>query len=293
MGKKVIGLLCFVVTGVLLWGLVNKNSKSIEDIKVGKPAMSVVGQTFQCSGTVEGDEVGYISPSCVGTVDEVFVVKGQRVLKNDLLFTLVTDQGTESYYAPFNGVCGIITIQKGQHGIPELSFVQLISEENLVVRIHVDEKNLSAIKEGQNAKIELKAFPEKSYWGVIKSISSYAESDGNIISRLLNQDSTTVTATIEFEDGDQKLIPGLSADVTIISNIKDRTLLLPCSAILRDESGYYVFEVDDGLIVRTEIVKGDYRSGYYLIPKGIHSEKEYVLNPNDDVKKGDRVNLNE
>ena len=99
---------------------------------------------------------------------------------------------------------------------------------NMVVNASISEVDISKISDGQRANIRIDAFPYDSFTGFISRISAQARTENNV---------KVFPIQIEIDQKDNRLRPGLSANVTILGEIREDILIIPIRAIFTDQMG--------------------------------------------------------
>lgn len=90
--------------------------------------------------------------------------------------------------------------------------------KHFVLRLNIDEMDISQIHENQIAIVSLDAYPGKSFKAHISRIIP-----------IMDQKNQSFTVEAVFDELPEKLFPGLSAEVNIITHIKPKALLIPLS----------------------------------------------------------------
>jgi HlyD family secretion protein len=109
---------------------------------------------------------------------------------------------------------------------------------NLVIDVQVVEIDITHVQVGQPATITFDAIPNKTYNGkVIKTD----------LAGTVAQNSVNFTSTVQLTDADAMVRPGMSANVTIVTNKVENALLVPSTSIFTDTNGQqYVYLVQNG-----------------------------------------------
>ena len=109
---------------------------------------------------------------------------------------------------------------------------------NLVIDVQVVEIDITHVQVGQPATITFDAIPNKTYTGkVIKTD----------LAGTVAQNSVNFTSTVQLIDADAMVRPGMSANVTIVTNKVENALLVPSTSIFTDTNGQqYVYLVQNG-----------------------------------------------
>ncbi len=115
-----------------------------------------------------------------------------------------------------------------------LSVALIVDDSDLYVKAPFDEATFGQLKPGQKARITVDAYRDEEFPGRVSSISS-------TVSRNLDL-SRTFLVDILIEEGKEKLIPGMSADVIVVADEKEDVLYVPTEALIREEEGYVVVD---------------------------------------------------
>ena len=100
----------------------------------------------------------------------------------------------------------------------------------------VDENEIARVRVGQSAEISIDAFPDETFRGRVRKISSAGTTIGSV---------SNFEVEIEL-DADERLRVGMSADARIIVREHDNALLVPNRALVRREGVTFVRRTDVG-----------------------------------------------
>jgi HlyD family secretion protein len=176
--------------------------------------------------------------------------------------------------APFAGIVAEINGEVGEFvtpspvGIPTLPAVDLIDNSCIFVAAPIDEVDVPAIKPGMPTRITLDAFKQHPFPGKVRRVAPYVQD--------VEKQARTVDIEVDFahEIGEQNLMPGYSADVEIILDVKSNTLRIPTEAVLEGNE-VYVVTPDDHTLDKRQITTG--------LSNWIYTEVLSGLNENDIV----------
>ncbi|MBN1211128.1 MAG: efflux RND transporter periplasmic adaptor subunit, partial [candidate division Zixibacteria bacterium] len=136
--------------------------------------------------------------------------------------------------APMSGIITYLDCEVGEIAAAQTSFTQgktLMTISNLnvfEVEVEVDETEISKIKNGQQAKISVDAFPDSTFSGEVVEIGNTA-----IYASSASQDqSTNFRVKVIFKDTEVNIRPGMSADVDITTNRREKVVTVPFSAVV-------------------------------------------------------------
>lgn len=137
-------------------------------------------------------------------------------------------------HAPMDGVVTFVDCEVGEIAAAQTAFTQgrtLMTVSNLdvfEVEVEVDETEITKVREGQRAKIEVDAFPDTTFRGEVVDVGNTA-----IVSGLGSQDqSTDFRVKVTFQDREVDIRTGMSATVDIITKEKPGVISIPYSAVV-------------------------------------------------------------
>lgn len=128
--------------------------------------------------------------------------------------------------SPINGIIIKRTIEKGQTVAsslqsPEL-FVIAQNLSDMQLEASIDESDIGKVKVGQKASFTVDAFAGQSFEGVVKQVRKAAQNVSNVV---------TYTAIVSFSNASGQLLPGMTANVRVITESKDNVLKVPNAAL--------------------------------------------------------------
>ncbi|WP_455202265.1 efflux RND transporter periplasmic adaptor subunit [Kaarinaea lacus] len=177
--------------------------------------------------------------------------------------------------APFDGVVAEINGEIGEYvtpspvGVPTLPVVDLIDYQCIYVLAPIDEVDAPAVKVGLPARITLDAFPNYPFEATVHRISPYIQD--------VEKQARTVDVEVYFSHtvGEQRLLPGYSADAEIILTRKDKVTRVPTETIF-DENHVYVYLDNTGTLEKRQIEKGIGNWSYTEILSGLNDGDKVV-----------------
>ena len=101
---------------------------------------------------------------------------------------------------------------------PVKSIAVIGNANHYILRLNIDEIDISQIHENQTAIVSLDAYPGKSFKAHVSRIIP-----------IMDQKNQSFTVEAVFDELPGKLYPGLSAEVNIITHVKPKALLIPLS----------------------------------------------------------------
>jgi HlyD family secretion protein len=131
-----------------------------------------------------------------------------------------------SIHSPIDGVVLNRAVDEGQTVAASFNTPTLFSIANdltqMQVEANIDEADIGQIKEGQKVEFTVDAFPDLNFSGQVTQIRLQPVSTSNVI---------TYTVIVKAENPDKKLMPGMTANITVIVEKNDSALIIPSKAL--------------------------------------------------------------
>lgn len=128
--------------------------------------------------------------------------------------------------APVSGIVIKRSVDKGQTVAASLQAPELfIIAENLTdmrVDTSIDESEIGKIKIGQRASFTVDAFPGKVFDGRVQQVRKSAQTVSNVVTYLVE---------VSAANPDLQLLPGMTANVRIITDVREGVLKVPNAAL--------------------------------------------------------------
>lgn len=130
--------------------------------------------------------------------------------------------------------------------------MQIADLSKMKVTVQVGEKDIAIIAVGQSANVTYPAFPDIMSQGTVTAIASVANSDSGSGSG----GSVTFNVDILIEAPDSRLKPGMTAEVSVVTEKLDDVVMVPTMALMtEDGEHYYVNLATDSEGKKTRRVK--------------------------------------
>ena len=190
--------------------------------------------------------------------------------------------GYAKIYSPIDGVVLSRAVDEGQTVASGFSTPTLFTIANdltaMRVIANVDEADIGAVKEGQRVDFEVDAFPEDTFAGTVTQVRLQATTTSNVV---------TYQVVIDAPNPDQKLMPGLTANITIYTLDKHDVLAVPVRALrFTPENEKYQEntvwrQLKDGTLERVAVTLG--------VSDGVQTEIVEGLSVGDRVVTGTKL----
>lgn len=128
--------------------------------------------------------------------------------------------------SPVTGIVIKRAVEQGQTvaaslQAPEL-FVIAQNLRDMQVDASVDESDVGRIRSGQKATFTVDAFPGQTFEGEVRQVRKAAQNVANVV---------TYVAVIGFANEGDRLLPGMTANVRVITESRDNVLKVPNAAL--------------------------------------------------------------
>ncbi len=128
--------------------------------------------------------------------------------------------------SPVDGVVLTRTIEPGQTVAASLQAPVLFQiAENLSqmeILLAIDEADIGQVKAGQGVSFNVDAYPDRQYRGKVQQVRIAATNTNNVI---------TYPVVVSLDNGDQSLLPGMTANADIEVSRRDDVLRVPNAAL--------------------------------------------------------------
>ncbi len=143
-----------------------------------------------------------------------------------LLSSARVDLGRTVIRAPVNGVVIKRSIEPGQTvavslAAPEL-FLIAQNLRDMQVEVSIDEAEVSRLRVGQKTTFTVDAFPGRTFSGLVVQVRKAALNVQNVI---------TYTAVVSADNESLVLLPGMTANVRVITDVREKVLKVPNAAL--------------------------------------------------------------
>lgn len=159
----------------------------------------------------------------------------------------------------------------------------------LEMKIPVSEYSIGKIKVGQTASISADILSGDFVTGTVAAISPTGEEKGS------GSAERVIPTTIQINEGNSKLIAGITAKASILINESKNALVVPISSLFMREDGTYIATVENSTIKLVKVDSGvESDIAVEIIPADESSQLEnaqVVTNPNMGMTDGMRVSV--
>ena len=156
--------------------------------------------------------------------------------------------------APFSGIVSKIYAEEKESVSASGSILRVVNKDKIFAEVNVDEVDITQVKTGQRARIDVDAYPDEVFPGRVVYIASEATKMGGLV---------VIEVKIELEGSFTQLKPGLTVSTDIIIQEARNVLILPVEAVNEGNGRYFALvpsEEEDSLPreITTGVSDGDF-----------------------------------
>ena len=143
-------------------------------------------------------------------------------------------------YAPMSGIISKMSIEKGERvvGTSQMAGTEMLRIANfdqMEVLVDVNENDIIRIKQGDTATIDVDAYPNRKFLGVVTQIANSAKNIGSALDQVTNFEVKIFILPESYMDivaeGRIPFRPGMSASVAVQTSKKENINAIPLQAI--------------------------------------------------------------
>jgi HlyD family secretion protein len=182
--------------------------------------------------------------------------------------------------APFDGIVAELYITEGSMAGPPAPVALLVSKQVEAV-FNIEESRISQVAEGQNAALRVAAYPDQDFPAVVTSVAPIAD-----------QDSHTFMIKVTPIDEDYLLRSGMYADLSLLVEQTQATLLVPRAAVTEANNQKTVYVVkDDNSIEQRSVTTGLVDGDRVEILSGLTADQQVVIAGHAGLEDGTKVEV--
>ncbi|MBP1670338.1 MAG: transporter [Bacteroidetes bacterium] len=211
-----------------------------------------------------------------------------------------------SIYAPMDGIVTTLLVEKGERVVGTsmmtgTDLLRLADLSRMEVLTEVNENDIVRVSLNDSALIEIDAYPDRKFKGIVTEIANSASTVGTSADQVTNFEVKILLLQSSYQDLIQAgnkypFRPGMSASVDILTESKFNILTVPLQAVTRkadtlqkpdsaktqdnlDEYKEIVFVLDNQKAKLTTVKTGIQDNTYIEILSGLSENQEVITAP--------------
>jgi len=186
--------------------------------------------------------------------------------------------GYTNIRAPISGVVSSREIKVGRQVYVNDPTFRITDTSRLVARLNIPQTELQKFSTGQLVKLSVDAMPEIMYAATIDRISPTID---------IRNGTFRATAYVENDNGE--LAPGMFARFSIAYEKHENVMVIPASALIKEDNVAIVYVVSDGAVERRIIETGIESADKVEVLRGLGADEAIVVTGQSGLRDGSRV----
>jgi len=182
--------------------------------------------------------------------------------------------------APFDGVVAELYVTEGSMVAPQAPAALFVSRPVEVI-LNIEESRISHVTQGQHAALQVTAYPGQDFPAVVTNVAPTADSQ-----------SHTFAVQVTPIDDDHLLRSGMYANVSLLVEEKQETLLVPRAALTQIAGQKTVYVVkDDNSVEQRAVTTGLEENDRVEILSGLTAGEQVVIAGQAGLQDGSKVEV--
>jgi len=220
-----------------------------------------------------------------------------------------------SIYAPMSGIISSLNIEKGERvvGTSQFAGTEIMRIANLYemeARVDVSENDVLKVSVGDTCEIEVDAYPDKVFKGVVYQVANSASSSSALVSTesvtnftvKILLDPSSFVDMIDVKKKKFPFLPGMTASVNILTNHVYAVNVVPIQSVTTREDSIakndsekkkttkeklkeIVFVLNNGEATKTVVTTGIQDDEYIEIISGLKGDEEIITAPYSSISR--------
>lgn len=180
--------------------------------------------------------------------------------------------------SPISGIISASNLSVGENISPGMAAFSVINIDKIYFESGVSEQELNNIKVGNEVNIMIESLAMFELKGTIEKISP-----------TFDEKSKTYPFKVIIENKDNLVKAGMFATSEFIIEKKNQSLAIPKKSVFIENDKSYVYIVENGFAVRTEIETGYEELDYIEVISGLDDQSVIIIEGIDKISNNDKV----
>lgn len=176
--------------------------------------------------------------------------------------------------APIDGNVSVKYLSLGEAVSPGSVVFSLVTVGDMHLSINIPEVDVANLSVGDLAEVKFDAFLGESFKAVVTYIQTVADDSSGV---------ATFKTRLDFEDFDERIKVGMTADVDIVTSKKEDVVAVPGRALIQRDEKSYVRLIEEGSLVYRPVERGLRGSdGWVEIVSGLEAGEKIITYADED-----------
>lgn len=264
-----------------------QEGREIIPVKASRVKLEILKETLEYIGDIKARDEAVIYPKVSGKVIEKVRDDNSPVKKGEAIVYLDRDEvGLKFEHAPvestLNGVVGRVYVDIGENVNPQTAVALVVSMDQVKIDLAVPEKYTPKIFLGEQAAVEVDAYPNEEFKGAVTKITP-----------VVDVGTRTSPVEITVDNPGHKLQSGMFATVRLTIQQGEQAPVILKEAIVGREPEAYVYVIENKKAVLRKITLGLRQGPYYEAKTGLKEGDLIVIMGQQRLSEGAQVVMEE
>lgn len=175
--------------------------------------------------------------------------------------------------SPINGVVTSVNGAVGEIADPAQPILRIVNLNHMIAIIGIETEDINKVKEGQPADISIpNLLDDRTFEGVVSKLN-----------REIDPATQLIHIWIQLQNPQQLLQPGMFAEARVVVQRDSTALVVPKSAVLKDNEGSYVYVIQTDTAKKVHVKTGISNDTLIQILSGIKRGEPVVYEGNYEL----------
>ncbi|MDF3077381.1 MAG: efflux transporter periplasmic adaptor subunit [Sphingobacteriaceae bacterium] len=214
----------------------------------------------------------------IGTEVQYLQAKTNRDVALKQLAAVRAQASMYRIVAPINGTIDQMDLKIGQAVQPGMQGVRIVNLNKLKVKAAIPETYAGKVKQGDRVIVSVPDAKDS-----VNATVSYA-------AKVIDPSSRSFGIEVRLPSN-RTLKPNMTAVLRIVDYQKSDAIVLPVKAIMKSESGEYVYVAENNVAKRVEISTGSTYGGQTEVTSGLTAGDKIITEGTQNIEDGDAIRV--
>jgi RND family efflux transporter MFP subunit len=246
-----------------------------------------LNRALEYVGNIKGEDEAIVYPKVSGKIIEKVREEGEYVNKGDVIAYIDRDEvGLKFEKAPVEsplaGAVGRVYVDIGSSVTTQTPIAFISDLDKVEISLDIPEKYLPRISIGQDAIVEVDAYPGEKFIGKV-----------DVISPIVDLQTRTAPIEITIDNKDHRLQSGMFARIKLVIEGYRGVPVILKEAVMGKSPDQYVYAIEGGCAVSRKVTLGIRQGPYYQVIDGVTTGDMVVVMGQQKLKDGASVAVEE
>lgn len=211
--------------------------------------------------------------------------EGAQYEREDLSFQVRADEiilEKSNLYAPSAGMIGELNVEVGEAVTSNTLLGSHVLTEFVKAEFGVIERDVAKIAIRQEAKVQVDAYQDRTFTGVVDSVAP-----------IIVGQSRTASAEVKIDNSEGLLLPGMFARIQILLFERDSAIVLPTEAIVEEDGSTFVYRInrETNMADKVNVAVAYSQTDYSVVDSGVQQGDLVAISSLDKLKQDAKVDV--